>query len=189
MAKYQIDSIQKWDDFEHAGVTYSLAHLSVHEVEYKGQTAIYRFIVTYGLHCFAKDDTGFNIPFKYKDGREERFVCLERYEASKRLQTFILKLDQDHKIHQQEGERYFTLTAFNSAKGIEEPYKIALAIFKDNRLMRIHVTSAYFVREGEGTPEKPVKRPGYSIFKLAKDLYGKKGGNSYPKEVRNRAKP
>lgn len=69
MAKYHIDSVQQWTAFDHAGVTYSLSHLDAHEVTYKGEKAEYTFVVTYGLHCFAKEQTPYNIPVMYRDGR------------------------------------------------------------------------------------------------------------------------
>ncbi|HCT6408999.1 MULTISPECIES: hypothetical protein [Citrobacter freundii complex] len=81
MAKFHIDSIQNWEPFEHDGETYSLSHLDAHEITYKGQKQGYKFIVTYGLHCFAKDGTFHNIPLMYEDGREQLTICMERYEA------------------------------------------------------------------------------------------------------------
>ncbi|MCS6747905.1 hypothetical protein NOM74_25340, partial [Klebsiella quasipneumoniae] len=76
MAKYQIDSIQSWPSFEYDGSIYSLSHLDAHEITYKGQKQDYKFVVTYGRHCFAKDATPYNIPLIYEDGREKITICM-----------------------------------------------------------------------------------------------------------------
>ena len=78
MPKYQVDSIQVWDDFEHAGKPYPLGHLSCHEVVFKGEKLSPKFVVTYGLHCFTDDDSEYNILYEYPDGRHQRKVCLKR---------------------------------------------------------------------------------------------------------------
>ena len=94
MKKYQVDSIQVWDDFEHAGTRYAMGHLSCHAVMFKGEKLSPEFVVTYGLHCFTDDNSEYAIAFAYPDGRHERRVCLERYEASKKLRGLLEKLDQ-----------------------------------------------------------------------------------------------
>lgn len=55
-------------------------------------------------------------------------------------------------------------------------------------LLRIHVTSAYFARTGEGSPDTPINKKGLSVFKVAMDTQRKPKGQC-PKEVRNRPKP
>lgn len=122
MPKYHIDSIQEWADFAHAGQTYSLNHLNCHEVVYQGAKATYKFVVTYGLHCFTKNDTGYNIPLEYQDGRESQLICMERYEASKQLKNIISQLGQVGTLYQTEGERYFTIDLQSSAAASQEPY-------------------------------------------------------------------
>ncbi len=185
MTKFQVDSIQRWESFEHDGVTYDLGHLTCHEVEFQGDKITPKFVVTYGLHCFTDDESEYSIPFKYPDGRHERKVCLERYEASKRLRGILEKLDQGATIYQTKEERFFTFEMLNSATGKLESYKICLAFFHEHRLLRMHVTSAFFARKGEGI-DFPVSKKGYNIFKVASDTRMKPKGHSYPKEVRNR---
>lgn len=189
MPTFHVDSIQHWEPFEHDGVQYDLGHLDGHEVFFKkeeGKDAI-RFVVTYGLHCFTKDDTQHNVPLKYADGRESQLVCLERYEASKQLRSMIEKL-AGVTVYLTQGESFFTLDVMNNASGEVEPFKICMAIFREHRVLRIHVTSAYFARTGEGSPGVPVKKKGFSIFKVAVDTQSKPKGQC-PKEVRNRHKP
>lgn len=185
MQKYQVDSIQVWEDFEHDGIPYPLGHLACHEVVFKGEKISPTFVVTYGLHCFTDDHSEYGIPYKYADGRHERKVCLERYEASKKLRRILEQLDQGALIYQTEEERFFTMDMLNSATGKLEHYKICLAFFHEHRLLRMHVTSAFFARKGEGV-DFPVKKKGYTIFKIASETRMKPKGHSYPKEVRNR---
>lgn len=188
MPKYHVDSIQTWFPFEHDGESYDLSHLNCHEVVFKAQQGDISFVVTYGLHCFTKDDTEHNIPVVYPDGRHSQAVCLERYHASKQLRGIIEHLDQGARLYHQEGERFFTVEVQNNLNGVAEPYKVCLAIFREHRLLRMHVTSAYFARIGEGAPGVPVNKKGFSIFKVALDTQKKPKGQ-YPKEVRNRHKP
>lgn len=184
MAKFHVDSIQEWQSFEHDGVEYDLGHLSSHLVVFKADKQDFEFVVTYGLHCFTKDDSGANIPYRYEDGRHGQMVCLERYEASKQLKGIIEKLNVAT-IYHTEGERFFTMSVLNGATGLLEPYKVCLAFFREHRLLRIHVTSAYFARTGEGSPDTPINKKGFSVFKVAMDTQNKPKGQC-PKEVRNR---
>jgi len=87
LGKFHVDAIQQWEPFEHAGASYDLNHLRCHELFLQKEEGKdpFRFVVTYGLHCFTKDDTAQNIPLKYADGRESRLICMERYETSKHL--------------------------------------------------------------------------------------------------------
>ena len=186
MPKFHVDSIQQWDPFEHDGVPYGLEHLDCHEVVFRRDGAPIKFVVTYGLHCFTKDGTEHNIPVMYADGKHQQQVCLERYESSKQLRRLIEGLDSAS-IYQTQGESFFTLDVLNNLSGEVEPFKICLAIFREFRLLRIHVTSAYFARTGEGSPDVPIKKKSFSIFKVAADTMKKPQGQ-YPKEVRNRHK-
>lgn len=184
--KFHVNSIQQWAPFEHDGTTYDLGHLDCHEVEFDGHKGKIKFVVTYGLHCFTKDGTLHNIPYQYEDGRHSQAVCLERYEASKSLRSIMGRLDA-YTLFQTSGEKFFTLTLLNNLTGAEEPYKVCIAAYREFRKLRLHVTSAFFAREGEGSPGVPVTQKGYSIFKIASDTQHKPDGQC-PKEVQNRPK-
>lgn len=185
MAKYQIDSIQEWQSFEHAGVAYSLSHLSAHEITYKGEKAEYKFVVTYGLHCFAKDGTAYNIPVIYEDGRESKSICMERYEASKHLRTILENLPS-MTLYETSAEKYFSLHLMNSATQTIEPYKVCIAFFKEKRLLRMHILSAFFARTGAGAPGEPIPHKPLSLYKVAMDTQKKPKGGRVPKEAGNR---
>lgn len=164
-----------------------MGHLKAHEVEFIGDDGTrYAFVVTYGMHCFTKDGTEYNIPVIITDGREKQAVCLERYECSKSIRRIIESLDEV-RIFQTSGERFFTMDVLNNLTGEVEPYKVCLAFYKENRLLRIHVTSAFFARTGEGSPEQPVEKKGFTVFKIAKDVRrSPKKRSAGPKETRNR---
>lgn len=185
VAKFQIDSIQSWQPFEHAGATHSLSHLDAHEITYKGEKAEYKFVVTYGLHCFAKDDTEFNIPVTYEDGRESKTICMERYEASKQLRAILSNLPAMI-LYETAANKYFSLHMMNSATNTVEPYKVCIGFFKEKRLLRMHILSAFFARTGAGALGETIPHKPLSLFKVAMDTMKKTKGERIPKEASNR---
>ncbi|WP_165313026.1 hypothetical protein [Vibrio ziniensis] len=178
MKKYHIQARQHWEEFHYDNGIYSLKHLSAHEVIYKGNKNSYKFVVTYGLHCFAKDGQEHSIDLAYSDGFETRSINLERYEASKQLRYCIENLDKQKLIYETTQEKYFTFDSITSVQGYPENYKVCLCIFKENRLLRIHVTSAFFDREN-----KPIMNRQYSIFKLAMDVQKANNNKTIPKQA------
>lgn len=187
MAKFHIDSIQTWESFEYNGQIYSLSHLDAHEITYKGEKKDYKFVVTYGLHCFAKDSTPFNIPLTYEDGRETLTICMERYNASKQIRSILGNLP-DAILYHTAAEKYFTLYMMNSATGQREPYKVCVAFYKEKRLLRMHILSAFFVRTGPGAPGVTIPNKAVSLFKVALDTSRSPRNAPYPKEANNRKK-
>lgn len=185
VAKYHIDSIQNWEAFTWCNTSYSLTHLNAHEIIYKGDNQTFKFVVTYGLHCFAKDKTPFTIPVKYSDARESLTVCMERYEASKHLRHILPNLPS-MRLYQTATEKFFTIQMMNSATHQTEPYKICVAFFKENRLLRMHILSAFFARTGPGSLERPVTTKSVSLFKVAMDTAKRPKNSRGPKEVNNR---
>jgi hypothetical protein len=190
LAKFHIDSIQVWEDLSHEGNLFSFGHLSAHEVSYPRENGSpFIFIVTYGLHCFTKDGTDHNVPVMVSDGRETQTLCVERYESSKNLPRIIKELAESRaRIYETTQEKYFTVSKLNNLTGEVEPYKICIAVFKEKRRLRIHVLSAFFVREGPGSPGNPVRGKGFSIFKVALDASKRPKRAAGPKEVRNMKK-
>lgn len=187
MAKYQIDSIQHWPAFKYDGMSYSLIHLNAHEITFKGQKHSYTFVVTYGLHCFAKADTPYNIPLSYEDGREKITICMERYEASKKIPQILASLPR-MPLFQTSAEKFFTLNMMNSATGLVEPYKICIAFYKEKRLLRMHILSAFFARSGPGSSGIPVANKSLSVFKVAMEVAKSPRNAGGPKEANNRYK-
>ena len=178
MKKYHIQARQHWESFTHEGEEYCLRHLSCHEVVFEGQRDTYKFVVSYGLHCFAKNDQEHSIELTYSDDFETRQINLERYHLSKYLRGMIEELDKHKLLYETTKEKYFTFEHVNDLTGELEQCKICLCIFKENRLLRIHVTSAFFVRE-----EGNISTSGFSIFKIALDTKRKPKRHDIPKEA------
>lgn len=178
MNNYHIEAKQEWDGFSHDGDDFCLKHLSSHEVYFDGKKDRYKFIVTYGLHCFAKSEVEHSISLTYSDAFETREINLERYHLSKYLKGFIEGLGDKKKLYETAKEKYFTFERINDLTDNLERCKVCLCIFKENRLLRIHVTSAFFDREAKGIDKK-----GYSIFKLAMDAKEKPRRKNIPKEA------
>lgn len=176
---YHIEARQSWDNFSHNGVDYCLKHLNSHEVTFNGNNNCkYKFIVTYGLHCFAKDGQEYSISVNYSDSFETRQINLERYYLSKSLRGFIENLDSK-KLYETTKDKYFTFEHTNDDLTNQfERCKICLCIFKENRLLRIHVTTAFFDRE-----DKELNHKRFSIFKIAMDTEKKPRRKEIPKEA------
>lgn len=147
-------------------------------LEWVGQNHQRGWVTIAGIGCQHHWNT------QYADGRHEQAICLERYEASKELPRIVEQLDQAL-LYNTEGERFFTLTVTTDVGGVARPYKVCFAVLRDNRLLRIHVTSAFVARVGEGAPGVPVTKKGHSIYKVISDVRKKPNGQR-PKEVQNR---
>lgn len=181
MKKYHTQAKTEWEQFHYEGQAYPLTHLKAHEVVYAGKKDTYRFVVTYSVHCFTKDGQEHSIPLTYSDGRETRQIHLERYHASKKLRGIIENLDKGKLMFETATEKYFNVEMMNSMSGQIEPYKICFHFFKENRMLRIHVTSAFFDRTG-----KEIANKAYSIFKIAMDTKKRPKSKGVPKEACNK---
>jgi hypothetical protein len=177
--KFHIQAKKVWEPFSINGVEYDLAHLTAHEVTYKGKNDNYTFVVTYGLHCFTKDDVEHSILETYTDGREARQINLERYEASKRLRAIVEDF-ASKKFYQTTTEKFFTFEALNTLSNTVEQYKICFCIFKENRLSRLHITTAFF----DNRPVQQTQQ--YSIFKIAMDARKRPKNRTLPIEARGK---
>jgi hypothetical protein len=182
LGEYHIEAKRSWNPFYIDKIEHRLEHLTVHEVQYKGEKDTFNFVVTYGLHCFAKDDKIHSIPSCiYSDGRETRQINLERYEASKSLRSIIENFGTNNqRFYKTDTEKFFTIEKLNSLSNVVEPYKVCFCIFKENRLLRMHITTAFFTR-----PERIYNQSHYSIFKIAMDAKRRPRGKALPVEARN----
>jgi hypothetical protein len=179
LKKHHIKAKQQWESFFHDGIEYCLRHLDAHEVTFKGSSREYRFVVTYGLHCFAKDNQEHSVQTTYSDGVEMRQINLERYHLSKSLREIVERLAAHKKeLYQTTKEKYFIFEQRNDLTGKFEKSKVCICVFKENRLLRIHVTTAFFVRDNKDTPNK-----GFSIFKIAMDAQKSPRTHDIPKEA------
>lgn len=178
MKKYHIKARQSWEAFSHEGENYCLKHLNIHEVRFSGNKGNYNFVVTYGLHCFTKDGQEYSLPVTYSDNHEERQVHLERYHLSKYLRGFIETLDKNKILFETTREKYFFFEYKDNLTNEDKKCKVCICMFKENRLLRIHVTSAFFIQQ-----ETIPNNKSYSIFKIALDTKNKPRNRQIPKEA------
>jgi hypothetical protein len=178
LKKHHIKARQSWGEFSHDDTEYCLKHLDTHEVFFKGNKSDYTFVVTYGLHCFTKNNQEHSVLTTYHDEFETRQINLERYHLSKFLRGFIENLDSHKLLYETTKEKYFTFEHVNDLTGESEKCKVCLCIFKENRLLRIHVTSGFFDRGN-----KELNQKGLSIFKIAMDAQKKPKNEGIPKEA------
>ena len=173
--KFHIQATQKWESQKYGNITFDMSHLNAHELTIRSNKMDYKLIVTYGLHCFTKNDSLFSLPIYIKDSSgDTRELDLERYSASKELKNILSSEDIWDKLrfYKSDEKRYFTIYKMNNITGKIEPYKICVTLFKENRLLRLHVLTAYFLREGFGSEDNPLPKNmrSFTIFKLLSDL-------------------
>ena len=168
-----VEEVTNWRSFTLAGKTYDLSHLDAQRVEYvdtrEGEKlTTYRFIVSYGLHCFTKDfedlSTEKSQLLMYKGPRESRPFNFERYELSKQLPDIIKSLGNKETLVCHAGYGNFATVKILDSSGSEVSYFVPFAVFKEHRKLRLHVQSAYPKHEGIGG----VKKVGF--FVIAKNL-------------------
>jgi hypothetical protein len=182
LGEYHIAAKLSWRPFYIGKIEHRLEHLTAHEVQYKGEKDMFNFVVTYGLHCFAKNDDTHSIPScMYSDGRETRQINLERYQASKSLRSIVESFGtSNQRFYETTTEKFFTVEKLNSLSNVVEPYKVCFCIFKENRLLRMHISTAFFDRT-----ERVYSQKHYSIFKIAMDAERRPRGKILPIEARN----
>lgn len=158
-----VNEVIKWRNFILNGEVYDLSHLDAHWVEYVDNRDInksitYKFIVTYGFHCFTKasDD-----PIEkqsslsmYRAPKESRPFDLERYHLSKQLPKIIRALSDSKTLVIHAGQGNYATVKVTDSKGVEVNYFVAFTVFREQKKLRIHVMSAYPKYEGLGKIQK-----------------------------------
>jgi hypothetical protein len=133
---------------------------------------MYRFIVTYGLHCFTKDSDDLSSEelqsLNYKAPRESRAFNLERYEFSKYLPKIIASLAERSTLVCHAGYGKFAIVRVVDSRGNEVDYFVVFTVFKEEKKLRLHVQSAYLKYEGVGK----IKKVGF--FVIARNLLSNK---------------
>jgi len=176
MAKFNtVQERISWNNFTYNNKSYDLSHLDAHTAEFtdvNGKT--YRYIITYSLHCFAKEISGTsqeeNELLLYKTKKENRPFNFERYELSKNLKKIILSLGDKTTTCFHGGHNRFIRYEIKDSEGNVINYFIAFKSFKEKKKLRLHIESAYPV-----SPEKKVKLKKVNFFAIANNtLIGKK---------------
>ncbi|WP_439236599.1 hypothetical protein [Lonepinella koalarum] len=178
----KLDKQSAFPPFQLNGRNYDLSHLNAHIVDYVqpalGQkTAMtYRFYVSYSMHCFTKayahQSEAEKQALMYVAEKEARPFCVERYQFSKYLPDIIKNL-ANAKIGFAGYDNFATIEIMDE-KQIKRFYKVAFVMYRFQKKLRLHISSAYPIEKWEKL--KPV-----GFFKLAHNLLQ---GKSLPKPYR-----
>jgi hypothetical protein len=173
-----VEEVTSWKKFIANGQTYDLSHLDAHEVEYLDDRNInnpitYRFIVTYGFHCFTKASDDLTDEqselLMYRAPKESRPFNIERYQLSKQLPDIIKALGEQTTLVIHAGYGNYAAVKVLDSKGVEVDYFVAFTVFREKKKFRLHVMSAYPKYDGIGKIQK------VKFFTIANNLLkGKK---------------
>lgn len=169
----KIDEVAKWRSFTDAnGQVYDLSHLDAHEATYSdirnGKKETYTFVVSYSFHCFAKDyphqTEVEKADLMYHTLKESRPFCFVRYELSKKYLRQIVDAFGDKKTRiGHAGYGSYASVTINTEEEGQIIYFVPFKMYREKKLMRIHITSAY--------PEDVMpKLDKVNFFNIAKNL-------------------
>ena len=138
-------------------------HLDAHWTEYTDNRDInkpitYKFIVTYGFHCFTKalDDVTneqSNL-LMYHAPKESRPFNFERYHLSKQLPDIIKALGEQTTLVCHAGYGNYATVKVSDSNGVQVDYFVAFKVFREKKKLRLHVVSAYPKYDGIGKIKK-----------------------------------
>ena len=174
-----VKEITQWRNFAFNDKVYDLSHLNAHQVEYiddrdKNNPSMYRFIVTYGHHCFTrKDDIAHLSPDEirlllYSTPKESRLFDFERYELSRNLPAIIQSLGQKETLVCHAGYGKFATVKLLDSNEREITYFIPFAVFREKKKFRLHIQSAYPKNDKLGKIQK------VNFFSIARNLWQNK---------------
>jgi hypothetical protein len=168
-----VKEIISWKSFKLKDTVYDLSHLDAGWIEYlddrdEQNPITYKFLVTYGLHCFTKGldtvSTEESALLMYHSARESREFNLERYSLSKQLPEIIQSLGKKSTLVCHAGYGNYAIVKVLNGAGIEVNYFVVFSVFRESKKLRLHVTSAYPKESGIGKIKK------VSFFVIAKSL-------------------
>lgn len=173
-----VEEVISWRNFSADGQIYDLSHLNAHWVEYlddrdKEKLITYRFIVTYGFHCFTKESEELtreqSESLMYHSRQESRPFNFERYHLSKQLPSIVKALSENTTLVIHAGYGNYAAVKVLNSEGVEVDYFVAFKVFRDKKKFRLHVMSAYPKYDGLGKIQK------VKFFTIANNLFkGKK---------------
>jgi hypothetical protein len=154
-----VDETTSWRNFTLDDRVYDLSHLDAHWVEYlddrdEDNQVTYKFIVTYGFHCFTKESDDRSISSLYHAPKESRHFNIERYYLSKYLPDIIDKLAEKTSLVVHAGYRNYATVKVLDSNDIEVDYYVVFKVFREKKKLRLHVLSAYPKEEGLGKIKK-----------------------------------
>jgi hypothetical protein len=155
--------VDKWRAFEYLDVVYDLSHLNTHIAKYIDERnpekpICYHFHVTYSFHCFTSkeiDDSDSSVKEQliYSAPKESRFFNIIRYELSKHLPSIISSLHNNTLVFHA-GYNRFATVKLKDSEGNEVEYFVVFNTFREKRKLRLHVESAYPLKEKLGRVNK-----------------------------------
>ncbi len=158
-----VEEVIRWKNFSANDQTYDLSHLDAHWAEYLDARDInkpvtYKFIVTYGFHCFTKalddlTDEQSNL-LVYHAPKESRPFNFERYHLSKQLPNIIKALGDQTTLVIHVGYGNYAAVKVLDSNGVEVDYFVAFKVFKEKKKFRLHIASAYPKYDGMGKIQK-----------------------------------
>lgn len=149
---------KNWPAFSHPdNTTYCLAHLSSQVVTYqfdktnlKNNNRNFKVVVSYGMHCFAKDYSQQTDvvaeSLMYHGPFESRPFCAVRYSYSLQLPEIVEALgDESRKdvVFSFYKEKGYAAYKGYTQDGGEISYKVGVNIFKAGKNLHMHIISAY----------------------------------------------
>ncbi len=154
-----VDEITSWKNFTLDDQVYDLSHLDAHWVEYlddrdENSQITYKFIVTYGFHCFTKESDNQSFVSLYHAPKESRHFNIERYHLSKYLPDIIEKLAEKTSLVVHAGYGNYATVRVLDSNNIEIEYYVVFKVFREKKKLRLHVLSAYPKDEGIGKIKK-----------------------------------
>lgn len=171
----KVDEVTHWNPFipEH-GDPVDLSFLDAHWVYYvepEGSLQpgkVYKFFITYSFHCFAKayehQTEEEKRKLMYVAPNDQRPFCYKRYELAKtHLKNLIENLATIKIFHAGYGS--YASAKIIGDNGDELWYFVPFSVFKEQKMFRIHVTSAYILDTQPGGSGGKVK-----FFSIARNL-------------------
>ena len=158
-----VKEVIHWRNFVVNNETYDLSHLNAHWAEYLDDKDInkpitYRFIVTYGFHCFTQASKKLTNEesklLMYHAPKESRPFDFERYHLSKQLPSMIYALGNQKTIVFHAGYGQYATFKVVDSTGVEVDYFVVFSAFRESKKLRIHIQSAYPKYEGIGRIKK-----------------------------------
>jgi len=192
-----IDEVTEWPDFiDPDGKSFDLSFLNAKQVTYRHvsegkEDIIYKFWVTYSLHCFAKDydhlDSVEREQLMYHSPRkvngkpvDSRPFCIERYTlASEHLCNIIENLGSSEHAVKDGGYNSYLVVKVLTATGETLWYNVPFKVFREKKKFRLHVLSAYQTKEPRGGGK-------VGFFKIAYNLKMNKKLPSNPHKGKRR---
>ena len=147
----------KWRPFHHGRDQYDLSHLHPFALELenpaKGDRPAqpFRFDVRFSLHCFTRSIAAGDDPkLEYKDNRETRTFCFDRYRLSFQLPGIVRHIHEKRCLHTGKGNFFIVEVTDDAGHCVE--YEIYFDISKGkgtSGAMELFIQSAY-VRDVAG---------------------------------------